>query len=99
MCVAFVIVAPVSWRVLFPDRFNLSHGGIALILYATIAAGVVLPLGIVAPRLLEMGQTLLTSRTGVGVCMALFLVGGWGLGRHMWLENELARSEARANLL
>ena len=34
MCVAFVIVAPVSWRVLFPDRFNLRHGGIRLILYA-----------------------------------------------------------------
>ena len=42
MCVAFVIVAPVSWRVLFPDRFNLRHGGIRLILYGTIAAGVVL---------------------------------------------------------
>src|SRR4029078_2944309 len=23
MCVAFVIAAPLSWRVLFPDRFNL----------------------------------------------------------------------------
>ena len=45
MCVAFVIVAPVSWRVLFPDRFNLRHGGIRLILYATIAAGVVLVTG------------------------------------------------------
>jgi two-component sensor histidine kinase len=99
MCVAFVIVAPLSWRVLFPDRFNLRHGGIGLILYGTIAVGVVLPLGIVAPRLLGMGPTLLSSPTGMGVCMALFLVGGWGLGRHMWLENELARAEARANLL
>jgi LytS/YehU family sensor histidine kinase len=35
----------------------------------------------------------------VVVCLALFLVGGWGLGRHMWLEDELARVEARATLL
>ena len=55
MCVAFVIVAPVSWRVLFPDRFNLRHGGIRLILYATIAAGVVWSLGIVVPRILGHG--------------------------------------------
>ena len=99
MCVAFVIVAPVSWRVLFPDRFNLRHGGIRLILYAAIAAGVVWSLGIVVPRILGMGQTLLTAPTSVVVCLALFLVGGWGLGRDMWMENQLARAEARATLL
>jgi LytS/YehU family sensor histidine kinase len=99
MCVAFVIVAPVSWRVLFPDRFNLRHGGIRLMLYGTIAAGVVWSLGIVVPRILGMGNTLLTAPTSVVVCLALFLVGGWGLGRDMWLENELARAEARATLL
>jgi two-component system sensor histidine kinase AlgZ len=99
MCIAFSIVAPVSWRVLFPDRFNLRHGGIRLILFATIGAGVVWSLGIVVPRILGMGQTLLTAPTSVGVCLALFLVGGWGLGRHMWLEDELARAEARATLL
>jgi two-component system, LytTR family, sensor histidine kinase AlgZ len=99
MCIAFSIVAPVSWRVLFPDRFNLRHGGIRLILYATIGAGVVWSLGIVVPGILKMGRTLLTAPTSVVVCLALFLVGGWGLGRHMWLENELARAEARATLL
>jgi two-component sensor histidine kinase len=99
MCVAFVIVAPVSWRVLFPDRFNLRHGGIRLILYGAIGAGVVWSLGIVVPRVLDMGKTLLTAPTSVVVCLALFLVGGWGLGRDMWLENELARAEARATLL
>ena len=99
MCIAFSIVAPVSWRVLFPDRFNLRHGGIRLILYATIGAGVVWSLGIVVPDILGMGQTLLTAAPSVVVCLALFLVGGWGLGRHMWLEDELARAEARATLL
>ena len=46
-----------------------------------------------------MGHTLLTAPTSVVVCLALFLVGGLGLGRDMWLENELARAEARATLL
>jgi hypothetical protein len=99
MCVVFVIAAPVSWRVLFPDRFNLRHGGIRLIMYGTIAAGAVLSLGVVVPRFLGMGTTLLTAPTSVAVCLALFLVGGWGLGRDMWLENQLARAEARATLL
>ena len=39
MCFAFVIVAPVSWRVLFPDRIDLGHGGIRLLLYGAIARG------------------------------------------------------------
>ena len=99
MCIAFVIVAPVSWRVLFPDRVDFRHGGIRLILYATIGAGVVWSLGIVVPRILGMGLTLLTAPTSVVVCLALFLVGGFGLGRDMWLENKLARAEARATLL
>jgi hypothetical protein len=99
MCVAFAIVAPVSWRVLFPDRFDLRHGGIRLILYATIGAGVVWSIGIVVPRVLGMGHTLLTAPTSVVICLALFLVGGFGLGRDMWLENKLARAEARATLL
>ena len=50
MCVAFVIVAPVSWRVLFPDRIDLGHGGVRLLLYGAIGAGVVWSIGIVAPR-------------------------------------------------
>jgi signal transduction histidine kinase len=99
MCVAFVIAAPLSWRVLFPDRFNLRHGGIRLILYGTIAVGTVLSLGVVVPKVFRMAETLLTEPPGLGVSLALFLVGGWGLGRDMWLENELARAEARATLL
>src|SRR6185295_2599914 len=99
MCVAFAIVAPVSWRVLFPDRVDFRHGGIRLILYATIGAGVVWSIGIVVPRVLGMGHTLLTAPTSVVICLALFLVGGFGLGRDMWLENKLARAEARATLL
>jgi hypothetical protein len=96
MCGLFVVVAPVSWRVLFPERLDMRHGGIRLILYAAIGAGVVLPLGVTVPRMLGMGRTLLTAPPSVVVCLALFLVGGFGLGRDIWLENSLARAEARA---
>jgi signal transduction histidine kinase len=99
MCGLFVVVAPVSWRVLFPEQLDMRHGGIRLILYGAIGAGVVLSLGVVVPRMLEMERTLMTAPTSIVVCMALFLVGGFGLGRDIWLENSLARAEARATEL
>ena len=58
MCAAFVVVAPVSWRVLFPERIDLRHGGIRLLLYATIGAGVVLTLGVVVPRAFGLRELL-----------------------------------------
>jgi two-component system sensor histidine kinase AlgZ len=95
MCLLFVVVAPVSWRVLFPDRIDLRHGGIRLVLYGAIGAGVVLSVGVAVPRLFGMGRTLLTEPASVTICLALFLVGGWGLARDIWLESSLERSEAR----
>ena len=97
MCLTFVTVAPVSWRVLFPDRLDLRHGGVRLVLYGAIGAGVVLSLGVVVPRVLGMGGTLLTAAPSLVVCLALFLVGGFGLARDIWMENSLARAEARAD--
>jgi len=95
MCALFVVVAPVSWRVLFPERIDLRHGGIRLLLYGAIGAGVVLTAGVVVPRMFDMGRTLLTAPSSVLVCLALFLVGGWGLGRDIWFERRLAHTEAQ----
>jgi two-component system sensor histidine kinase AlgZ len=97
MCLTFVIVAPVSWRVLFPDRLDLRHGGVRLILYGAIGAGVVLSLEVVVPRVFDMEWTLATAPPSVVVCLALFLVGGFGLARDIWMEHSLARAEARAD--
>jgi len=97
MCGLTLGVAPVSWRVLFPERIDLRHGGIRLILYAAIGVGVVLSVGVVVPKLLDMQQrTLLTSPPGLAVSLALFLVGGGGLARDIRLERRLQRAEARA---
>jgi hypothetical protein len=99
MCLLFVVVSPVSWRVLFPNGLDLRHGGVRLLLYGAIGAGVVLTVGVVVPRVLGIGPTLLTAPSSVVACLALFLVGGWGLGRDIWLEDSLQRSEARATAL
>jgi hypothetical protein len=100
MCFLFVVVAPVSWRVLFPTgRLDLRHGGVRLLLYGAIGAGVVLSVGVVIPRVFGVGRTLLTAPSSVVVGLALFLVGGWGLARDIWLESSLLRSEARAAAL
>jgi two-component system sensor histidine kinase AlgZ len=96
MCLLFVAVAPVSYRVLFPEGLDFSHGGIRLLLYATVGVGVVLSVGVVLPQLTNLGPTFLTDRYSLAVCIALFLVGGWGLGRDIGFEESLAHERARA---
>jgi two-component system sensor histidine kinase AlgZ len=99
MCVTFVLVAPLSWRVLFPEGIDLGHGAIRLFLYGAIGAGVVLVLGSVVPTELHMRPTLMTARASLPVCCALFLVGGWGLGRDIGFEASLLRERRRADSL
>jgi two-component system, LytTR family, sensor histidine kinase AlgZ len=96
MCLLCVAVAPVSYRVLFPEGLDFSHGGIRLLLYATVGVGVVLSVGVVLPQVVKLGPTFLTDRYSLAVCMALFLVGGWGLGRDIGFEESLAHERARA---
>jgi two-component system sensor histidine kinase AlgZ len=96
MCLVFVAVAPVSYRVLFPEGLDFSHGGVRLVLYAAVGSGVVLSSGYVLPKLLRMGPTFLTQPVNLAVCGALYLVGGWGLGRDIGFEETLARERAKA---
>jgi two-component system, LytTR family, sensor histidine kinase AlgZ len=95
-CVAFVGIAPVAWRALFPEDRDVPLGALRLLGYAAIGAAVVALLGIVIPRGIGMGPTFLSSSAAIGVTAALFLVGGWGLGRDVGLEASLARERARA---
>ena len=96
MCVAFVTLGPVSYRVLFPDGLDLSHGAVRLVLYALIGAGVMLSLGVGVPRFLHMNGTFLTERTSLAVTIAMFLVGGWGLGRDIGFEQRVERLQVEA---
>jgi signal transduction histidine kinase len=98
-CLAFVLVAPLSWRALFPEDQSEGHGVARLLAYACIGATVVGSLGVVTPELLHMGRTFLGAPPSVAVSLALFLVGGWGLGRDIGLEASLRRARARAAAL
>jgi hypothetical protein len=99
LCVAFVFIAPVSWRVLFPEGLTGPGRAVRLLLYAAIAAGAVLTIGAAVPKLLGIGVTFMTARASLAICLALFLVGGWGLGRDIGFEHSLARERARAKAL
>jgi LytS/YehU family sensor histidine kinase len=46
-----------------------------------------------------MHTTLMTARGSLPVCVALFLVGGWGLGRDIGFEVSLLRERRRADTL
>jgi hypothetical protein len=96
MCLSFIVVAPVSYRVLFPDGLEFSHGAVRLALYALVGAGTILSVGAGVPRVLGLGYTFLTERTSLLVITALFLVGGWGLGRDIGFEQRVARLQAEA---
>ncbi len=96
MVLAFVSLAPVSYRVLFPDGLDFSHGAVRVVLYALIGAGVILSIGAGIPRVLHMRETFLTDRTSLSVIIALFLVGGWGLGRDIGFEQRVARLQQEA---
>src|SRR5215472_494669 len=96
MCTAFLFVAPVCWRILFPEDRELGQTAIRLLLYAGVGAGVVLTVGVVIPKALNIGPTFLTHRTSLAIAGALFLVGGWGLARDIGLEASLIEEKARA---
>jgi len=96
MCIAFVTLAPVSYRVLFPEGLDLSNGAVRIVLYSLVGAGVVLSLGAGVPKLLQMRPTFLTDRSSLAVIIAMFLVGGWGLGRDVGFEQRLSRLQAEA---
>jgi len=102
MSALFVALAPVTYRVLFPGGLDLSHGAVRLVLYGAVGAGTVLSVGVAVPRILGMGEHFLGDRASLSVCIAMFLVGGWGLARDIGHEQallELTREAEHARLL
>jgi hypothetical protein len=97
LCVTFVLLAPASYRVLVLDEERISLARVlAYVVLAVVSVGA---LGLGAPRALGMGWTFLTNPVSVGISMALFLVGGWGLARDIDLESRLERERLRAETL
>jgi hypothetical protein len=102
LCLAFVLVAPVSYRVLFDGKLDAAQGVLRVMLFAAIGAGVVFAFGVWLPHLFGVEATFMTARGTLVIDVALFLAGGWGLGRDVGLEERvenLAREAERAQLL
>ena len=100
LCLAFVLVAPVSWRVLFPEGVENRRGAVAgLLAYTAIGLGVVLGIGWALPLALGAGPMFLALPLNLAICVTLFLVGGWGLGRDIDFEVSLSRERARGAAL
>ncbi len=97
LCLAFVLIGPAAYRALFLSDAPFSV--LRLVVYVLLSVGTVGALGLVAPRLANMEDTFLTNTTTVGVSMALFVVGGWGLARDIDLEARLAEERARAEAM
>ncbi len=97
MCLAFALLAPYLWRRLAAREG--SGAFIGLLAYGAVGALVVACLGVLVPRVLAVGATFMTGRESLVVSLALFWVGGWGLGRDIELEAGLERERARAEAM
>jgi two-component system sensor histidine kinase AlgZ len=98
LCLAFGIVAPASWRVLFPPRpLPLWSMPLRLLAYAAVGLLVVRGVGVWMPQLLAAPKsTFLVGSVSVWITVALWWVGGWGLGRDVELSLSLQREQRRA---
>lgn len=99
LCLAFVLIAPVSFRVLFPEGLEFRHGAARLLLYVVLSIFVVRVVGVDLPLLFGIGPTFLTAKSSVPIDVALFMVGGWGLGRDIGWEASLRRERMKAAAL
>jgi two-component system, LytTR family, sensor histidine kinase AlgZ len=95
LCASFTLLAPVSWRAIAVDRPTL----LRVLAYAALGAVVVFGIGGVVPRWLRLEPSLLTAPWNLVSSLALYWVGGWGLGRDIDLELRLVAQRERAERL
>ena len=95
LCLACAVLAPVSWRVLTRDRLTIGR----VLAYSLLGASVVLALSVAVPAALDLRTSFLTVPTSILISLALYLVGGFGLGRDIDLEAKLAAQRARVESL
>jgi signal transduction histidine kinase len=100
MCLGFVLLAPVSWRALFPPERGPATAPFGrLFVYVGAGTGTVLGLGVALPHALDIGETFMTRDAALVVAVALFCVGGYGLGRDIDLELSLGQALERERVL
>jgi two-component system sensor histidine kinase AlgZ len=93
----FCAFSPALWRVLFARSLpSLAQHLAAWGLYAVASAAIVVGAGVLLPPRVGLPFTYVTEPRSLGVLVALFLAGGWGLGRDIELEATADRERARA---
>lgn len=93
------VSAPFGWRLLLSGAGTLASTAVRSCLFALLGIAVVMVTGPWLSGALGLGRTFLTEPSSLTVCVALFVVGGWGLGRDIELEGSLVRERARAETL
>ena len=99
MLASFLAIGPATWRLLFPLGQPVRHAGLKGILYAAIGVVSIGTSGVLLPMALGVLGTFLTVDPSLAIMLGLFWVGGWGLGRDIDLEAQVARQMARAEAL
>jgi two-component system, LytTR family, sensor histidine kinase AlgZ len=92
MSLAFVALAPWSWRVLLARGLTLPRAAA----FAIEAVAVVAVVGIAVPRALNLGPTFLGDEGSLVIAGVLYVVGGWGLGRDIELELDVEHAQLKA---
>ncbi len=97
---AFCLVAPTTWRWLgAPEHATAWRAALAYSAYVFLGTVVVVLIGLVLPWSLALRWTYVVEPSSFGVVLVLFLVGGWGLGRDIELEQGVRRARLRADRL
>jgi sensor histidine kinase YesM len=96
MCLAFLLIAPLSWRALLPVGRPLPLALLRLAAYGLIGLVVVYLVGVTLSDALGLPNTFLSSPPSLLIVLGLFWVGGWGLGRDIDMEVTLVREQRRA---
>ena len=101
MILSFVLIAPASYRWLFHGEAaaHRTHVVVRAALYIGIAIATLGLIGYVFPRIVDMSATFLTFPSSLYVCVGLFIVGGFGLGRDIEMEVQLAQETKRSEAL
>ena len=99
MCATFLLTGPYLWRRLNPAGKGVVPGAARVGIYATLGVLVAYFITIPLPRWLALGPTLLASDTTSYISLALFWVGGWGLGRDLDFEQHLELERQRAEAM
>ncbi len=89
MCTGFVVLAPLAWRLAFRRGKAQRWIFFRLVFYASTGVLVIYGLGWVLPSGMRLQWSFLTESTSLIVLLALYWVGGWGLGRDIDMEADL----------